>query len=86
MKTIGNHQKESGIVFVGAYVFARMDIAQDVPLAQIYSAEEYKQLDNAELPWTNYIHVDRVGHIELFPVVPPLLVILPPSFNKFCSW
>ena len=73
-------------MFVGAYVYARMDIAQDVPLAQIYSADEFKQLDNVESPLTNYIHVDRVGLIELFPVVPPLLVISLSSFNKVRSW
>jgi hypothetical protein len=50
MKLIGNHPKAFGIVFVGAYAFVRMDIVKDAPLAQIYSAEELVQLDNAESP------------------------------------
>jgi hypothetical protein len=52
-------------------------------LALTYSADEFEQLDNAVSQWMNYILVDRVGHIKLLPVIPPLLVILPPSFNKF---
>jgi hypothetical protein len=86
MKTIGNHQKESGTEYAGAYACVPMDIAQDVRLAQIYSADEFKQLDNVESPLTNYIHVDRVGLIELFPVFPPLLVISLSSFYKFRFW
>jgi hypothetical protein len=70
MKMILNLPRAFGIVFVGAYVFVPTDIVRDAPLAQIYSAEEYKQLDNVGSPLTNYIHVDRVGLIE-FPVFPP---------------
>jgi hypothetical protein len=85
MKTIGNHQKESGTEYAGAYVFVRMDIVRDVRLAQIYGVEESKQLDNAESQWMNCTLVDRVGRIEFLPVVPPFLVISLSSFNKFRS-
>ena len=83
MKMISNHPKESFTEYAGVYVFVPMDIVKVAPLAQTYSADEFEQLDNAVSQWMNYILVDRVGHIKLLPVIPPLLVILPPSFNKF---
>jgi hypothetical protein len=86
MKMILNLPRESGTEYAGAYVCVLMDIVRDVRLALTYSADEFEQLDNAVSQWMNYILVDRVGHIKLLPVIPPLLVILPPSFNKFCSW